>query len=332
MKKIFFAIMVSTILVACSNPERREADIEGMDMQFGITRYDSLFWNIDSTRVNEEFQRLNRLCPEITPIYIEKVMLMGSIDSAQAAVEYKNFRKYPAVVDVYTSTQEAYKDISDIENELKPALLRLRKFLPNLKLPKFYTHISFFNQNIIIGEGFISLSLDNYMGENYCFYDSIGIYSYLRRNMIREKIVSDYLTAILCSEFMSAPNGNLLDDMVYYGKMLYTVSCLLPDEKENVIMGYTDGQMKWAEEREEELWRQMVESHIIYTENIIDKTKFLHDGPFTQPFGQDSPDRLGAYLGWQIVKSYMKNNQEVSIMQLMQETDGQKILKHSNYK
>lgn len=318
--------------MACSSPERREANIEGKDMEFHITRFDSLFWNIDTTCVNRELQVLDSLHPEITRIYVEKVMLMGSIDSAMAAVEYKNFRNYPAVIDVYTSTQEAYQDMNVIEEELKLGLLRAQVFLPGLKLPKFYTHISFFNQNIIVGDGFISLSIDNYMGENYCFYDSIGIYSYLKRNMRREKIVSDYLTAMLCSEFLTKANGNLLDDMIYYGKILYCVSCMLPDEDESVIMGYTNEQMKWAEEHEKDLWGQLVETHMIFSENIIDKTKFLHDGPFTQPFGQDSPDRLGAYLGWQIVKSYMKNNQDVSIMQLLQETEGQKILKQSSYR
>lgn len=332
MKKIIISAITATIMIACSSPELRQADIEGIDMDFHITRFDSIFWNIDTTCIKQEFLKLDSLHPEITRIYIERVMMMGAIDSPRASVEYINFRKYPAVIDVYTSTQEAYTDISDIEEELKPALLRATKFLPNLKLSKFYTHISFFNQNIIVGQGFISLSIDNYMGEDYSFYDSIGIYSYLKRNMIREKIPCDYLTAMLCSEYMTKPNGNLLDDMIYYGKILYTVWCLLPDEKESTIMGYTEEQMNWAKERESSLWQQMVETHIIFSENIMDKTKYLNDGPFTQPFGQDSPDRLGAYIGWKIVRSYMKNNQDVSIMQLLQEHDGQKILNKSNYR
>ena len=301
-------------------------------MEFSIGRFDSSFWNIDSTRVAEELLRLDKEYPEMARIYMEKVMLMGSIDSAEAVTEYKNFRRYPAVIDVYTSTEEAYKDMSDIEGEMKLALLRTKVLLPSMQIPKFYTHISFFNQNLIIGEGFVSLSIDNYMGADYCFYDSIGIYNYQRANMRREKIVSDYLTAMLCSEYYTKANSDLLSDMIYYGKILYTVSCLLPDEDEKVIMGYTDEQMKWAEENEEEMWNTMVESHIIYTNSVVDKTKYLHDGPFTQPFGQDSPDRLGAYLGWQIVKSYMKHNQSVTIQQLMQETDGQKVLKKSHYK
>lgn len=258
-------------------------------------------------------------------------MRMGRTGSDTAATEYRNFRKYPAVVKVYESTLKEYSDLSDIEKELEPALLRMQVFMPQIAIPRFYTHISFFNQNIIVGDGFISLSLDNYMGIDYCFYDSVAIHQYLRSNMRREKIASDYLSALLASELPLDPSSNLLTDMIFHGKILYTVSCLLPETPENVILGYSEEQLAWAEQYEKEMWKQIVGDHTIYTTNVIDKAKFTRDAPFTQPFGQDSPSRLGAYLGYKIICSYMRHNQKVSIAQLLQNQDAQDILNHSNY-
>jgi len=331
MKRFSIAILALLALVSCSKDARRTADITGMDMDFHIERFDSAFWNIDTVDTKQSMTLFAARYPELAPIYIERVMLMGPACSDTAVTEYRNFRKFPSVVKAFTTTFEEYQDLSDIESQLKPALLRLQVFLPQLPIPKFYAHMSFFNQNLLVGNNFISLSLDNYMGPDYCYYDSAGIYVYLRKNMRREKIPSDYLTALLASEMSVDPSANLLSDIIFHGKILYTVSCLLPETAENVILGYTPEQLEWAEKNEKELWKQMVETHVIYTTNIIDKNKFTRDAPFTQPFGQDSPDRLGAYLGYKIVCSYMRNNQKITIAQLLQNPDAQDILNHSNY-
>lgn len=331
MKKILFTMLTIAALISCGRDAKRTADISEMDMDFHIERFDSSFWFLDTTNLQQSMTLLTAQYPEMGKIYIEYVMRMGSAGSDTAATEYRNFRKYPAVIKVYESTQKEYADLSDIEQELKQALLRMQIFVPQIEIPRFYTHISFFNQNIIVGNGFISLSLDNYMGPDYCYYDSVSIHHYLRPNMRREKIASDYLCALLASEMTLDPSSNLLSDIIFHGKILYTVSCLLPETPENVILGYTEEEMEWAEKNEEEMWKQLVSNHIIYTTNIIDKAKFTRDAPFTQPFGQDSPSRLGAYLGYKIVCAYMKNNQKVTIAQLLQNQDAQDILNHSNY-
>ncbi|PKP02856.1 MAG: gliding motility lipoprotein GldB, partial [Bacteroidetes bacterium HGW-Bacteroidetes-9] len=52
---------------------------------------------------------------------------------------------------------------------------------------------------------------------------------------------------------------------------------------------------------------------------------------FTASFSQESPSRTGAWLGWQIVKSYMKNNDSM-IAGLMANANSQEILEKSGYK
>lgn len=331
MKRISIAFFIIVLLASCSKEAKRTADISGMDTDFHIQRFDSAFWFLDTVNLQQSMSLLSAHYPEMGKIYMEYVMRMGATGSDTAATEYRNFRKYPAVVKVYESTLAEYSDLSDIEGQLKPALLRLQVFMPHFVIPDFYTHVSFFNQNIIVGNGFISLSLDNYMGPDYCYYDSVAIHQYLRPNMRREKIASDYLTALLASSLPLDPSSNLLTDMIFHGKILYTVSCLLPETPENIILGYTEEQLKWAEQNEKGMWKQIVEDHTIYTTNVIDKAKFTRDAPFTQPFGQDSPGRLGAYLGYKIVCSYMRHNQKVTIAQLLQNQEAQDILNHSNY-
>ena len=60
--------------------------------------------------------------------------------------------------------------------------------------------------------------------------------------------------------------------------------------------------------------------------------KYTSDGPFTSAFSKESAPRIGYWMGWQIIKQYMKNNPDVTLEQLMNETDAEKILKMAKYK
>ena len=46
----------------------------------------------------------------------------------------------------------------------------------------------------------------------------------------------------------------------------------------------------------------------------------------------NSPGKVGAWLGWQIVKAYMKENPNTTLKELIAIKDGQKILTGSKYK
>ena len=96
-------------------------------------------------------------------------------------------------------------------------------------------------------------------------------------------------------------------------------------------MGYTSAEWEWVNKYEKDMWLSLMASKDLYTTQLIEKGRYVNDGPFTLPFTQESPARAGVYIGWQIVKSYMKHNSNISIQQLMQETDAQKILNQSRY-
>jgi hypothetical protein len=58
----------------------------------------------------------------------------------------------------------------------------------------------------------------------------------------------------------------------------------------------------------------------------------MNDAPFTAPVSQESPGRLGTWLGWQIVESYMNKNPKVSLSDLMKDSNYQKMLEESGYR
>jgi hypothetical protein len=59
--------------------------------------------------------------------------------------------------------------------------------------------------------------------------------------------------------------------------------------------------------------------------------KYINDGPNTSGFPPSAPSKLGAFIGWQIVRQYMKKFPETTLADLMQNSDYQKILNDSKY-
>ena len=60
--------------------------------------------------------------------------------------------------------------------------------------------------------------------------------------------------------------------------------------------------------------------------------KFINDGNSTNGFPKEAPAKLGCFIGWQIVQSYMDANKSTTLEQLLKNNDAQKILSESKYK
>ena len=96
------------------------------------------------------------------------------------------------------------------------------------------------------------VSLEYFLGEDYKNYQHVpGIYDYMIPNLKREKIVPDALYHWICSEYpLQKEGGNLLDNMIHYGKMLYTIESILPNIDKKLLIGYNQEQWDWCEENE----------------------------------------------------------------------------------
>lgn len=114
-----------------------------------------------------------------------------------------------------------YTDISDLEKQFSQAWAYYRYYFPQHTLPEVYTHISGFNQSIIVDSAAIGISLDNYLGKDCIFYSmlAVPVPVYARQKMTREDIVRDALTGWLTVEFVFRPLKNdLISGMIYQGK------------------------------------------------------------------------------------------------------------------
>lgn len=71
----------------------------------------------------------------------------------------------------------------------------------------------------------------------------------------------------------------------------------------------------------------------MYDNNIKNYQRIIEEAPFTkfyEEIDRESPGRVGQWIGWQIVRSYMENN-NATIDQLLK-TEPIEIFNNSKYK
>ena len=132
---------------------------------------------------------------------------------------------------------------------------------------------------------------------------------------------------------MPSQDKTLISEMIYFGKLHYLKDLFIPETPNNQKIGYTELQEKFCIENESQMWSYLVNEKLLYDNNIKNYQRFIEDGPFTKFYldiDRESPGRVGQWLGWQIVKSYMENN-DVTLDQLLK-TEPTVIFNKSGYK
>ena len=121
--------------------------------------------------------------------------------------------------------------------------------------------------------------------------------------------------------------------MIYYGKIQYIKTLLVPNASVAMQFEYTDQQADWAEANELQIWTYFIEKDLLYSTNSKLDSRFLNLAPFSKFYlelDNESPGGIGRYIGYQIVKAYMQNN-DVSLQNLLRKPS-KEIFNNSKYK
>lgn len=221
-------------------------------------------------------------------------------------------------------------DAGVVSHELDKAYKRVKKVFPSFEAPKVQAVYSGFGKDIYLTDSLLIIGLDYYLGETASFRPNV--YDYLRIRLTPDHLVPQLLQ-FTSLKFNETKKGKrtILEDMIYYGKAMEFVKEMQPCVEDNIIMGYTDKQIADAMVSEGVIWAHFLERKLLYSDVPSNITKYIDERPSVPEIDKNCPGRIGQWLGWQIVKAYREEN-EVSIEELMKETDAQKILTQSKYR
>lgn len=295
-----------------------------------INRFDQAVFRLVETNDTSLQAELVRHYPDMLDILGKGVLNMKSPAMPGFFDRLINFYSEPALCQLYADALKQYNNVRPIEQTLGNGFAWLKSCFPAMQVPAVYLHVSGFNQNILVGDSLLSVSIDKYLGEDFPLYQEF-FYDYQRRLMTPERLVPDCIAGWLMSEYPFAGRYNvLLDRMIYEGKIKYLVHHVFPQLKPESLMGYTEADLAWCEANETSIWKFFIERKHLYTPDAVTTSKYFNPHPSTF-LADEAPGNLGTWIGWQIVDCYMHKT-NATPEALMLNNDSQEILKKSKYK
>lgn len=317
LKRVFLVSGITIMLISC----KRDSDLENEIAQIGtdirVERFDQLF-------SEASISSLPKLKDDYPFLFAEKYTDSFWIAKKEDTIQQLLFKE----------TAKAFSNFEALEEEIESFYNHLKYYFPEFTVPRVITSTSMvdYRNKVIVTDTILLVSLDTYLGDTNELYE--GIQKYIVKNLRQEQIVVDMSYEYAKKYMYQAPRKTLLDEMIYFGKILYFTDVMLPFKLEEERIGYTEDELEWAKTNESYIWRYFVERELLYSTDAKLPNRFINPAPFTkfylEEIDQDSPGRLGQYIGWQIVKAYMENNEVFLKEMLIKEPED--IFNNSKFK
>lgn len=345
----FVILPIVILMVSCSEPPSRQpVDVSQVPLEnIVIERFDREFGRLvpdsssgDPVQHTALLHRQWKLdYGQFYKDFVEGILRIGAVEDDLAIPEIlTGIGAKPEFDSLRKSIEEVYPDLGAQEAQLTEAFKRIRYYLPDAPIPaRFIAFFSGFAVQIPMGEEYIGIGLDMFLGADSEFYpDLIGTFPrYISRRFTPEHLVPRVLESYIFESLLEGPkqNATFLDHMLHQGKVLYLMDLTLPLVNDSIKIGYTDKQIAWAYHFQEQVWDWMISEELLYQTDFSLINRHFSEGPFTIGLGEknESAPKLGVFMGWQLVRQYMERYPETSISELLQMNDGQKMLQESGY-
>jgi gliding motility-associated lipoprotein GldB len=314
-KRISLILLLLTVL-SCDFKQENIVDVRNVNINFSIDRFDVDFYTTTENTLSQTKEKYPFFFSANEPdsIWLNKI-------------NNKDERE------LFFETQKLYNDISFLSNELELLFKYIKYYNPQFKSPKVITLLSNIDhQNkVVYTKDYLLISLDVYLGANHKFY--VNYPNYIKANYTKNHIIVDVANAMIGKETRSLGDRDFLSKMISEGVKLYLLDMYLPKVSSANKIGFPEEKHTWAIDNEEQVWKYFVENKLLFSTDTKLNKRFIDVAPFSKFYRSEdnlSPGRIGTWVGWQIVRSYMKHN-DVSLQKLI-ETSPEEIYKKSKYK
>lgn len=340
LRRQIYLFFVTILVLSCQNDTSRGIpDVSHVASNIRIERFDQDLEHLDSANAREWNAEMADAYGQFYTDYLLFMLEAGNPqDTAAMASVLRAIAVKPDFIDLAKAVSEKYPDLQSVEEELNQAYRFLHYYLDEVNQPRFISFFSGFAYQVPVGEDYIGIGLDMFLGSDSKFYPALikSIPLYISRRFTPENIVPRVIEGVLREEILPASGDetNTLTHMIYQGKILYAMDLVLPHAPDSLKIGYTEAQMTWANQYRADIWAWFVGENLLYSTDYNRIQKYFTEAPFTPELGeqQESAPKLGSYIGWHIVRQYMERHPDVTLQALFEETDAQAILDKSKFK
>lgn len=308
-KNLFFFSSIIFFVSACKNEIQNKIKVN-------VDRFDKKFQLSDSL----ELQELKQNYPYFFPTnYPDEVWMNRKKDSIQ--------------IEIFNEVENVFNEAEFLNDQLSNFFSRKKKYYKKFRLPKIISLITDvdYDNRVILTDSILLIGLDNYLGSDHYFYD--GLPNFIKEDLKKENIISDIAEEYARKSILEKKMYTFLEKILYHGKILYYKDIMIPNENDYMKIGISQNKLDWAIANESKVWGYFVENEILFNPDINLEKRFIDDAPFSKFFleiDNDSTEKIGRFIGWNIVRSFMKNN-NISFQKMLQ-LDYKDIYYKSKYK
>lgn len=315
MNRLLILAIVLFLSVSCKKEIAKKVDVSNIKVTVSVNRFEQKFYEANETTLSA----LKNEFPYLFPVQNDSIWLNKMKDKEER--------------ELYNKSQEVFGDFENEKALIEDLFKHVKYYHPNFEAPKIITLITNldYQNKIVYADSLLFVSLDMYLGKDSEVYQDFPLY--LSQNFDKSQLVVDMASAISDRYFKAAKSRQFLDMVIGAGKKMYMVDSYLPSVSDHKKIGYSETEYAWAMANEAQIWKYFIENKVLYSTDSKLVERFMAVAPFSKFYidiDKDSPGRIGVWLGWQIVRAYMDNN-EVTFQQLLQ-TDAEEIFKKSKYK
>ena len=318
--KSFFSILFFVILLASCKDDKLNVDISNQKLAINFINLDSVLVNSDSSsllKAHHFFQDSLKDVYEFTLGYclqIQKPQDSTFFQTIQA------FKEDPYVSRLEKRISSKFKSLNTQSANLNDAFKHLKHHFPAGKIPRNIVYInSLFAANASALENDLAIGLERYLGSTTDVIQELPpqtFFEWIKEGMKEEYMERDAVCAWILTHYVPESDGNLSENIVRWGKILYLTKAAFPDKPDEIIMRYSKEDFDWALKNEYAYWKYLVDQDMLFKMDERNKVNMLNDAPFTVGLPEKGPDRLGQFLGFRMVLQYMDKN-DISLQQLI---------------
>lgn len=316
MRKYIYLFAFGFLFFSCNKKSKIEREVEKIPVTMKVYRFEQAFFNATP----QELAKVKAEYPDFFPNEIPDAAWVEKM-------------QHPQWRQLYQEVEKKYKNFGLQQTEIEDLFKHIKYYFPTIKVPQIYTAIGemdYLNKAIYANDKLV-IALELYLGKDHKFYSEFP--TYLRQNFEQRQMLPDIVSSLSYRIVPGSTNKDLLTLMINSGKELYLKDILLPNYSDAERIGYTEKQVKWCQENESYMWEYFVSNKLLYSTESKLPNRFINLAPFSKFYleiDNETPGRVGQWVGWQIVRSYMQNN-EVSVVKLLK-TDPSDIFEKSKYK
>lgn len=342
-KKSSFSTLLICILlfslVGCKK-DKFKVDVSGIEVNTQFIRFDKQLAAIDTNNMATSFKTLSQQYPVFFPAYYSSVLELIKYNDSAAPYRLKELINFEATRELTKAVSKKFATVDEYNKKISDAYKHHRYYFPQDSLPNIIYFTGLLNFGCIFFGDAVGVGLDLYLGKDYPYEKIANLYNYQIAKMYPEYIARNVMYLIGDDKFSASLKGKrFIDLMIHEGKMAYYMDAILPNTPDSIKLGLNSRQLKWCKKNEYQIWQHIVDPKLklLYNTEFMTTSRYFEEGPLTNAPGvQNEPEpsapRFAVWTGREIVRKYMDKHPEITLPQLMMETDSDMILRESKYR